>query len=140
LPWMRKACERAQVMQLQGTVQRIRFTNQESFFTVASLGVEAETDSVTIVGVLPGLAQGMRIRVDGEWQEDRRFGRQFRAMKYVEVVPATCEGVVAYLSSGFIPGIGPKLALRIVDVFGAQTLDIVLSSTRSLRDRSQAGG
>lgn len=113
------------VEQLEGTVARIRFSNPESHWTVASLEVEGSFAPVTIVGTLPVLAEGMHIRLDGDWVDDPRWGKQFKAEAFVELIPATPEGMAAYLSSGFIRGVGPKMAERIVDCFGEETLRII---------------
>ncbi len=113
------------VEQLEGTVARIRFSNPESHWTVASLEVETTFAPVTIVGTLPALAEGMRVRLDGVWADDPRWGKQFKAECFVELIPATREGIAAYLSSGFIRGVGPKMAERIVECFGEETLTII---------------
>ena len=44
---------------------------------------------------------------------------------YESLLPASVEGIKRYLSSGFIKGIGPYLAERIVERFGEKTLDII---------------
>ena len=44
---------------------------------------------------------------------------------YTEIIPQTREGIIGYLSSGLIAGIGPKTAEVIVKKFGLQTLDIL---------------
>lgn len=40
-------------------------------------------------------------------------------------MPTTVEGIQAYLSSGLIQGLGPKLAQRLTEHFGAQTLEVI---------------
>ena len=54
-----------------------------------------------------------------------KYGEQFRAVGYRTAAPASAEGIRNYLSSGFIHGIGPEMARRIVDKFGADTLSII---------------
>lgn len=120
------------VEELEGIVSRIRFSNPETHWTVASLEVEGAFAPTTIVGTLPALADGMRVRLEGEWVDDQRWGKQFKAVSFVEVVPATREGISAYLSSGFIRGVGPKMAERIVECFGEQTLEIIVSNPARL--------
>ena len=110
---------------LEGVVDRIRYAQEGSPFKVAALKTAGAAMPVTIVGELPGLAEGMEVRLTGDWVDDRRYGRQFRAQTYVEMVPATTDGLISYLSSGFIPGIGPKLAERLVAAFGEQTLEVI---------------
>lgn len=112
-------------LSLDGVVDRIRFSQEGTHFTVASLRTPKVSMPVTIVGQMPGLQEGMQVRLTGDWVDDHRYGRQFRTQTYVELVPATLDGLKSYMSSGFIPGIGPKIASRIVDAFGDQTLEII---------------
>ncbi len=85
-----------------------------------------------MVGVLPGIREGMEVRCTGEWHDDPRYGRQFRAERYTEMVPATAEGVAAYLGSGIIRGIGPKFAERIVATLGVGALEIIAKAPERL--------
>ena len=41
------------------------------------------------------------------------------------MLPATVQGIRRYLGSGLIKGIGPKIADRIVEHFGVDTLDVI---------------
>jgi exodeoxyribonuclease V alpha subunit len=115
---------------LEGTVHAIRYSNAETFWTVALL--KTPKGEVNLVGSLPGLAEGMNVRLEGRWEESARFGRQFKAERFTELVPATLEGLERYLASGFIAGIGDKLAQRIVETFGQQTIDIIMNSPSRL--------
>lgn len=119
---------------LEGHVQSIRFANEESFWTVATIQVRNEHTLVPIVGPMPGLERGMHVRVDGRWDEHARFGRQFRVEHYTELVPATAKGLVAYLASGFIPGIGEALAKRLVDHFGTEVIETIMRSPERLAE------
>jgi len=53
------------------------------------------------------------------------YGWQMEVERCDEIITKTREGIISYLSSGLIKGIGPKLAERIVDRFGDSTLDIL---------------
>jgi len=118
---------------IEGTVRFIRFQNPESFWTIATLESSARGEGdLSVVGALPGLAEGMLVRLEGRWEESPRYGRQFKAERFSEIVPATREGLQAYLASGFIPGIGDKLAERIVDAFGADTIDVIMNHPERL--------
>ncbi|HCI79393.1 MAG TPA: ATP-dependent RecD-like DNA helicase, partial [Ktedonobacter sp.] len=102
-------------------------------------------DLTTIVGMLPGIHVGELLSVEGEWENDPRYGRQLHVTSYVQRLPASTEGMVRYLSSGLIKGIGPKKAKLIVEHFGEQTLAIIeqqperLSEVKGLgtKDRDQ---
>ena len=59
----------------------------------------------------------------GNWVKNR-YGLQFKVDTYEEILPQTIEGIMGYLSSGLIKGIGPKTAEQIVDKFGIRTFEI----------------
>jgi len=118
--------------QMEGQVLNIRFSSEETHFVVATLRRDGHLQPTVLVGVLPGIAKGMRVRCNGQWDHNPKFGRQFRAESYMEIVPATPEGIEAYLASGFIPGIGEKMAERIVARFGDEALKVIADDPKQL--------
>ena len=85
---------------LEGVVQRIVYENAETGFFVGRLQVPGRPDVVTFVGNLMAVSPGETIRLQGQWVEDNRWGRQLRVMQYETVLPTTVTGIEAYLSSG----------------------------------------
>src|SRR3982751_3728792 len=65
------------------------------------------------------------LRLRGRWGAHPQYGRQFQVEDYTTVLPATVQGIRRYLGSGLIKGIGPRLAERIVDHFGADALTVI---------------
>lgn len=135
---------------LDGSVENIVFRNEDNHYTVARFrpndsGRLFRDDLMTIVGVLPGIHVGELLTVEGEWENDPRYGRQLHISTFIQRLPASREGIVRYLSSGLIKGIGPKKAKLIVDHFGEQTLAILeqqperLSEVKGIgsKDRTQ---
>ncbi len=110
---------------LTGTVERIVYSGGDGAFTVARLKLDGEGEIVTMVGSLVGVPAGATLRALGRYEQSARFGPQFRVASYVEVAPATLEGIRRYLGSGLIRGIGAELAGRIVERFGIETLEIL---------------
>lgn len=110
-------------MVLNGVIESIVFQNAQNGFTVARVLVKKE--EVTVVGTLSKVFQGQEICAEGDYVFDPRFGEQFRIKSYSLKEPKTEAGVIKYLSSGLIPGIGPATAQKIVEKFGAETLDII---------------
>lgn len=68
---------------------------------------------------------GTNLEINGIWKVDKKYGQQFEAHTWQEVMPATVYGIEKYLGSGLIKGIGPKYAKKIVAKFGADTLEII---------------
>jgi exodeoxyribonuclease V alpha subunit len=135
---------------LEGSVENIVFRNEDNHYTVARFrpkdsGRLFRDDLMTIVGMLPGIHVGELLKVEGEWEKDPRYGRQLHVTNFTQRLPASTEGIIRYLSSGLIKGIGPKKANLIVEHFGEQTLAIIeqqperLSEVKgiSTKDRDQ---
>jgi exodeoxyribonuclease V alpha subunit len=110
---------------ISGSVERVTFVNPETGWTVARLRRPGRRDLVTIVGNLVALTPGESLELDGEWEEDPRYGTQFRVERYRSSSPSTAEGIRRYLGSGLIRGIGPKMAERLVEAFGDDTLRVI---------------
>jgi exodeoxyribonuclease V alpha subunit len=81
--------------------------------------------SFKAVGYYLPLTEKVTVDMAGHWRKDPKYGLQFEMESYEDVVESGRRGMIAYLSSGLIKGIGPKLAGRIYDTFGEETLDIL---------------
>ncbi len=115
---------------IDGSVESIVFRNEDNHYTVARFrpndgGRLTRDELTTIVGALPGVQVGELLSLEGEWETDQRYGRQLHVESFVQRLPTSPAGMVRYLSSGLIKGIGPKKAQKIVDHFGEQTLAIL---------------
>lgn len=117
---------------LQGQLERITFKSEETGYTVARLKVKGQKDLATIVGNLVSVNVGEELKLTGKWTSHKKYGEQFSVEQYETIVPATVVGIEKYLGSGLIKGIGPKMAKRIVDEFGPDTLDIIEHSMEKL--------
>ena len=62
--------------------------------------------------------------ITGQW-EDSKYGLQLSVESFRELIPQTKEGIIGYLSSGLIKGIGPKIAAAIYGAFGLQTMEVL---------------
>jgi len=115
----------ADVDELTGTVARVTYRSEETGYTVLRVSPEGEERTVAVVGTMPRLAVGERIRARGRWVEHPKFGRQLAVTSLEHKKPHTEEAMVRYLGSGLAAGIGPKLAERIVRTFGKDTLTVI---------------
>ena len=80
---------------------------------------------IKAVGYGLPISSNLRFDMNGHWTKNPKHGLQFEVETYEEVIVPTREGVIAYLSSGQIKGIGPKLAERIYDSFGSESLEVL---------------
>lgn len=117
---------------ITGVVDRVTFHNVETGFCVLKVNAKGHRDPVTVVGQLPQAIAGEFVEAAGEWIVDRQFGPQFKSTSLRTTPPHTPEGIVKYLGSGFVKGIGPKYARKIVDHFGERTLEVMDKSVNFL--------
>lgn len=90
--------------------------------------------SFKAVGYYLPLSEQVTVDMTGHWRKDAKYGLQFEMESYEEVVESGKKGLVAYLSSGLIRGIGPKLAGRIYDAFGDDALRILDQDPERIRE------
>ena len=126
-------------MTLKGIVEEIIYRNTDNGYTVAVINCNDE--NITAVGKFPQVSQGECVELEGSFTKHNRYGEQFNASKVKIAKPTTKEGIVKYLSSGLIKGVGPVTALSIVSKFGEDTLDIIefnpqrLTEVRGISER-----
>ncbi len=109
---------------LQGIIGSVIFQNYDNGYAVLRLNCE-NGQTVTVVGTIPLPCAGERLMVTGKWSNHASYGRQFEAEFLERMMPQTSQDILQYLSSRAIKGIGPKIAARIVNKFGDQTLIIM---------------
>ncbi|GGW28993.1 SF1B family DNA helicase RecD2 [Streptomyces xantholiticus] len=117
---------------LEGVLERITYANEDNGYTVARVDTGRGGDLLTVVGSLLGAQVGESLRMEGRWGSHPQYGKQFTVENYTTVLPATIQGIRRYLGSGLIKGIGPKIAERIVDHFGTDTLDVIEQEPKRL--------
>ncbi len=131
---------------LQGAISAVVYQNYENGYAVLRLSVGGG-QAVTVVGTIPLPAVGERLMVTGKWSNHSNYGRQFEAEFLERLMPQTAMEILSYLSSRVIKGIGPRMAARIVEHFGTETLMIMEREPERLaevsgisRDRARAIG
>ena len=130
------------MQEISGYIDHIIFHNDENGYTVFILRPDGEVDEdalngedgLTCVGNFFGIAQGERIRLEGDYREHKSYGLQFSATSYEVVMPQDAEAVLRYLASGAIKGIGPVLAKKIVERFGDETFHIMETRPEKLAE------
>ena len=108
-------------MELKGEVKNLIFRNDETGYTVLDLA--SENGVFTVVGILPPVSEGQNLRVEGDFKTRSMYGKQFTAEKAYVSAPSKLDGIVKFLSSGLIHGMGPVTAAAIVDYHGVNTLE-----------------
>ena len=109
---------------IMGTVLAVVFRNEENGYAVVRL-VTDEGELVTVVGCIPCAAPGEYLSAVGEFVSHAQYGEQFEAHEVERHMPTDETEILNYLASGTIRGIGPATAEKLVNRFGAETLDIM---------------
>ena len=107
----------------EGYINKIIYQNDENGYAVFS--VEASEGDEVFVGNVPGIAEGMFIQAEGEYVHHPQYDLQFKVTSCELTMPSDKEGIIRFLGSGIIKGIGEALAKRIVKKFGDDTLRII---------------
>ncbi|MCD7872178.1 MAG: ATP-dependent RecD-like DNA helicase [Clostridiales bacterium] len=115
---------------LEGTVEEITFHNNENGYTV--MVISSNQEPVTVVGNFASVSEGEEVLLRGEWFVHPKFGRQFKA-EYAELtMPSDVAGILRFLSSGIISGVREATALKIVEAFGAESLNVIENDANRL--------
>lgn len=136
-------------------LKRFLYVNEESGYYLAACEVPKdepniqavvagkvyESRKIVIEGtselVINGVAAGQTVDVYGNFEK----GRAEDEVKFVvgsleEKIPEKASSIVLFLGSGKISGIGPKLATKIVEKFGVETLNILDNEPERLTEVS----
>lgn len=122
------------MIKIRCVVEHITYQNPENGYSVMKVKVKSYNDLVTLVGNLLDVPVGSVLLCEGDWKVDKRYGNQFVAETWEEVMPATLYGIEKYLGSGLVKGIGPKYAQLIVGKFGLETIEVIESDIERLHE------
>lgn len=124
---------------LEGIVETVTYHDAETGFSVLRVETSEAAPPVTVVGRLPAIHAGESIRGEGQWVQNREYGRQFQADSLSVTPPASAHGIRKYLASGLIEGIGPELAGRLVEAFGDGVFEVIEREPKRLLEVSGIG-
>jgi len=117
---------------LVGTLEKIVYSNPENGFLIGTFLTENSTRPITVKGIVFNTRERETLRLKGNWENHKVYGRQFSIREFMPVEPTSAEGMVRYLSSEVFKGIGEKTAQHIVNKFGKDTFKIIDSSPELL--------
>ncbi|MCQ2561414.1 MAG: ATP-dependent RecD-like DNA helicase, partial [Clostridia bacterium] len=120
-----------------GKIAEVIYFNEDNFYTIAVF--ETDTEQFYAVGYMPRPAKGRRYDLIGEWKVHPKYGEQFAFSSFQEAEPETTDGILSFLSSGVVKGVGPSTAAAIVKKFGENTLKIISEEPERLTEVSGIG-
>ncbi|MDR0849880.1 MAG: ATP-dependent RecD-like DNA helicase [Christensenellaceae bacterium] len=119
-------------MKLSGVIEDVVYKNSANGYTV--LNIDVEGILVTCVGKSANINEGEFVELEGEYTKSNKYGEQFSFSNIKISDPVTADGIIRYLSSGLIKGVGPVTAEAIVKKFGKDTLSIIEFSPERLTE------
>ncbi len=143
---------------VEGTIQRITYSSQETGYTVARIkmdkcsgfvmpasgkkptsGKKTNDSLITVTGKFPEMAVGQQWKCEGSWTKHKTFGPQLVATMAEEVRPSSSGDLIAYLCGGATKGVGPVTAGNMVAKYGDKIL-VVLDSKDAVQKLHEVKG
>lgn len=124
---------------IEGKLTGIRFYNEDNFYLIGRASSKGISTDYTLIGYFPDAHVGMSFSATGEWRNNRKYGKEFKSSMIEKKMPTDVDGIVEYLSSGYIKGIGLATARAIVAAFGKDTFDIIDNTPEKLLDVKGVG-
>ena len=100
-------------------IRRLRWTSDETGFAI--IDADRAGDEVVLVGTLAHLEERERVRIDGLWQDDKRYGLQIKVATAEPLAPSGDAALLAYLKR--VRHVGAGRAGRLLDLFGETVLE-----------------
>ncbi len=119
-------------MLIKGIVDEIVFRNDINGYSV--LDIDANGELVTATGIFSNIYEGEEVELNGEFRENKKYGKQFLVKEYKSLTPTNKAGIIKYLSSGLLKGVGETMANRIVEAFGEDSLSIIEFNPKRLAE------
>ncbi|MBQ1260934.1 MAG: AAA family ATPase, partial [Clostridia bacterium] len=118
---------------VKGVIENVVYRNENNDYTVLEIS-DADSNLITAVGIMPLAFEGENVTLHGSWGYHKEFGRQFSFDAYEKTLPHEIDGIMQYLSSKTVKGIGPITAAKIVERFGTDTFDVIENHPEWLTD------
>ncbi len=126
--------EQVETEQISGHVERVTFHSADTGFAVLQMKLRGQRDLESVIGKIADVQPGEHVVAEGRWVMDRQHGRQFKAEILKSTPPDSPEGIVKFLGSGLIEGIGPVYAKKLVDKFGRDVLEVIEHRSAKLEE------
>lgn len=127
------------LVKVEGIVEKITFHNPENGFSVIRIKAKGFSDLVTVVGNVSSISIGEHLIGNGEWVHNKDFGQQLKAQSIQLIQPNTIAGIEKYLASGFVKGVGPHFASKMVKAFGIKVFEIIEKEPSRLLEIDKIG-
>ena len=121
-----------QLEQIEGVVEDIIYENEDNGYVVFEI---SGGGVLTVVcGIVGELHAGESVICRGRYENHATYGRQFHAQECETDMPKDLEAVYAFLASRSLPYIGARTADKIIDMFGAEALEVIANDPARLTE------
>lgn len=116
------------MVEFTGKVNGIVFENDQDLFKILDVEIVGDLagysrDEIKVTGSFGEIQIAGSYRFEGRLVMHDKFGLQFRANSYKQVMPHEEGSLTKYLSSSKFPGIGQKAAEKIISELGLNALE-----------------
>lgn len=118
---------------ISGVIENVVYYNEKNDYSVIEIA-DKDNNFITAVGTMPIPVEGESVLLRGRWGYHKEFGKQFIIESFDKTLPAQTEGILQYLSSHTVKGIGPVTAQKIVERFGENTFEVIENHPEWLAD------
>ena len=121
---------------VKGVVEKIIFHNPDSMFYIASVEIK-DTDSnynddtIVVTGNMVDIQEDSSYTFKGEIVTNSKRGEQLQVSSY-ELDKLDNKSLISYFASGQFKGIGPKKAMKIIEIYGDDPIDKILEDPSKL--------
>ena len=109
---------------ISGKIENVVYRNESNDYTVLEIS-DNDNNLITAVGIIPMAFEGEEVILKGRWTFHKEFGKQFAFDAFEKMLPQEVDGILQYLSSRTVKGVGPVTALKIVNRFGIDSFDVI---------------
>lgn len=118
------------MIKFNGTLQNVIFSGDQGY-KIASVIDKDKKDQKVIVGFYDVMI-GQDYEFECEEVEHASYGLQYQVLKATMLIPKEGDDMIEFLSSSSFKNIGKRTAKKIVDAYGANTMDIIKAEPEKL--------
>jgi len=117
---------------MQINILTVFFTEPSQGFSIFKC-INDKKEEFIAKGHVGEVSRGDELIIWGEWENHKKYGQQVKITRFK--VPGVAEkGILAFLQSGFVSGIGPSLAKEIYQKYKEDTVNIFDKNPEKLLD------
>ena len=102
-------------------IRRLRWASDETGFAI--IDADRAGDEVVLVGTIAHLEERERVRISGQWQDDKRYGLQVKVATAEPLAPTGEAALLVYLKR--VRHVGGRRAERLLELYGEAVLETI---------------